>query len=78
MVSQFHTLDTNLVEQPNRYPLNWSLGGPQAQSEYSREEKYLTSLLGIELQFIQPPAFWLHQINYPGSIFIYKSFQIHE
>jgi hypothetical protein len=52
MVSQLHTLDTIPVEQTTQYPMNWSLGGPQVQCEYSREEKYLVSLPGIELQFI--------------------------
>ena len=66
------------VEQPTWYPLNWNLGGPQVRTGYSREEKYLSPLLRIELQFIQPTAFWLHQLNYPGSSFIYNNFQIHD
>jgi len=45
------------VEQSTRYQLNWSPGGPQIRTGYSREEKYLSPLLGIELQFIHPTAF---------------------
>jgi hypothetical protein len=59
-----------------RYPLDRRLGGPQNRSGRGGEKKKIPATAGIRTAVVQPVAYSLYCLSYPGSsrniVFLYS------